>query len=36
MWAAAGADLARDHTVIVPDLRGLASPPGREAGYDKK
>lgn len=36
MWAPLAADLARDHTVIVPDLRGLglsARPPG---GYDKK
>ena len=36
MWAPMAADLARDHTVIVPDLRGLglsAKPPG---GYDKK
>lgn len=36
MWAPLAADLARDHTVVVPDLRGLglsARPPG---GYDKK
>lgn len=36
MWAPMAADLARDHTVIVPDLRGLglsSRPPG---GYDKK
>jgi pimeloyl-ACP methyl ester carboxylesterase len=36
MWAPLAADLARDHTVIVPDLRGLglsSRPPG---GYDKK
>ena len=36
MWGALAADLARDHTVIVPDLRGMglsAKPPG---GYDKK
>ena len=36
MWAALAADLARDHTVIVPDLRGLglSSKPG--GGFDKK
>jgi pimeloyl-ACP methyl ester carboxylesterase len=36
MWAALAADLARDHTVIVPDLRGLglSSKPG--SGFDKK
>ena len=36
MWGALASDLARDHTVIVPDLRGMglsAKPPG---GYDKK
>jgi pimeloyl-ACP methyl ester carboxylesterase len=36
MWAPMAADLARDHTVIVPDLRGLglsSKPPG---GFDKK
>jgi pimeloyl-ACP methyl ester carboxylesterase len=36
MWASMAADLARDHRVIVPDLRGLglsAKPPG---GFDKK
>jgi len=36
MWAPLAVDLARDHTVIVPDLRGLglsSKPPG---GFDKK
>ena len=36
MWAPMAADLARDHTVVVPDLRGMglsSKPPG---GYDKK
>ncbi|MET0250764.1 MAG: alpha/beta hydrolase [Novosphingobium sp.] len=36
MWAPLAADLARDHRVIVPDLRGMglsSRPPG---GYDKK
>jgi pimeloyl-ACP methyl ester carboxylesterase len=36
MWAPLAAVLARDHTVVVPDLRGLglSSRPG--GGYDKK
>jgi pimeloyl-ACP methyl ester carboxylesterase len=36
MWAPLAAELVRDHTVIVPDLRGLglsSKPPG---GFDKK
>lgn len=36
MWAPLAADLARDHIVVVPDLRGIglsSYPPG---GYDKK
>ena len=36
MWVPLAQDLARDHTVVVPDLRGMglsAKPPG---GYDKK
>jgi pimeloyl-ACP methyl ester carboxylesterase len=36
MWVPLAQDLARDHTVVVPDLRGMglsAMPPG---GYDKK
>src|SRR5271155_270539 len=36
MWASLAAQLVRDHTVIVPDLRGMglsSRPPG---GYDKK
>ena len=36
MWAPLAAELARDHTVIVPDLRGMglsSRPPG---GFDKK
>ncbi|KQY35459.1 alpha/beta hydrolase [Caulobacter sp. Root487D2Y] len=37
MWAPMAADLARDHTVVVPDLRGmgLSSKPAA-GGYDKK
>jgi pimeloyl-ACP methyl ester carboxylesterase len=36
MWAPLAASLAADHTVVVPDLRGMglsSHPPG---GYDKK
>src|SRR4029077_13496455 len=35
-WAPLAADLVKDHTVVVPDLRGIgrSSKPG--GGYDKK
>jgi pimeloyl-ACP methyl ester carboxylesterase len=36
MWGEMAADLARDHTVVAPDLRGMglsSKPPG---GFDKK
>jgi pimeloyl-ACP methyl ester carboxylesterase len=36
MWAAMAADLARDHTVIVPDLRGLGLSAKPAGGFDKK
>ena len=36
MWAPLAADLARDHTVVVPDLRGLGLSSIPESGYDKK
>jgi pimeloyl-ACP methyl ester carboxylesterase len=36
MWAPLAADLARDHTVIVPDLRGMGLSEHAEAGYTKK
>jgi len=36
MWSPMAADLARDHTVIVPDLRGLGLSSKPEGGYDKK
>lgn len=36
MWAALAADLARDHTVVVPDLRGMGLSSIPEGGYDKK
>jgi pimeloyl-ACP methyl ester carboxylesterase len=36
MWAPLAADLARDHTVIVPDLRGLGLSSKPVTGYTKK
>jgi pimeloyl-ACP methyl ester carboxylesterase/quercetin dioxygenase-like cupin family protein len=36
MWAPLAADLARDHTVIVPDLRGLGLSSKPSGGFDKK
>src|SRR5690348_17646864 len=36
MWAPLAAELVRDHTVIVPDLRGMGLSSRRPAGYDKK
>jgi pimeloyl-ACP methyl ester carboxylesterase len=36
MWVPMAADLARDHTVIVPDLRGMGLSARTAAGYDKK
>jgi pimeloyl-ACP methyl ester carboxylesterase len=36
MWAAQAMDLARDHTVIVPDLRGLGLSSKPAVGFDKK
>lgn len=36
MWEPLAADLARDHTVIVPDLRGLGLSARPAGGYDKK
>jgi pimeloyl-ACP methyl ester carboxylesterase len=36
MWAPLAADLAPDHTVIVPDLRGMGLSSHPEGGYDKK
>lgn len=35
MWAPLAADLARDHTVIVPDLRGLGLSAPATAGFEK-
>src|SRR5437899_6757452 len=36
MWAPLAADLARDHVVIVPDLRGMGLSSKPTGGYDKK
>ncbi|GFO61198.1 epoxide hydrolase [Geomonas silvestris] len=36
MWALLAADLARDHTVVVPDLRGLGLSSQPAGGYDKR
>jgi pimeloyl-ACP methyl ester carboxylesterase len=35
-WAPLAADLAKDHTVVVPDLRGIGRSSKPAAGYDKK
>jgi pimeloyl-ACP methyl ester carboxylesterase len=35
MWAPVAADLVRDHTVIVPDLRGFGLSARPAGGYDK-
>jgi pimeloyl-ACP methyl ester carboxylesterase len=36
MWAPLAADLVRDHTVVIPDLRGLGLSARPAGGYDKK
>lgn len=36
MWAPLAARLAKDHTVIVPDLRGMGLSSHPDSGYDKK
>jgi pimeloyl-ACP methyl ester carboxylesterase len=36
MWAPLAAELAKHHTVIVPDLRGMGLSERPAAGYDKK
>jgi len=35
-WAPLAADLMTDHTVVVPDLRGIGKSSKPEGGYDKK
>ena len=36
MWAPLAAELVRDHTVVVPDLRGMGLSWHPAGGYDKK
>ncbi len=36
MWGPLAADLARDHTVVVPDLRGMGLSSKPKGGFDKK
>jgi pimeloyl-ACP methyl ester carboxylesterase len=36
MWAPVAAALVKDHTVLVPDLRGMGLSSHPEGGYDKK
>src|SRR6266568_1931428 len=36
MWAPLAAALARDYTVVVPDLRGMGLSAHPETGYEKK
>jgi len=35
-WAPLAKDLMKDHTVVVPDLRGIGRSSKPESGYDKK
>src|SRR5438045_7643281 len=35
-WAPLAADLMKDHTVVVPDLRGIGKSSKPAGGYDKK
>jgi len=36
MWVPRAKDLARDHTVVIPDLRGMGLSAKPAGGYDKK
>jgi len=36
MWAPMAVDLASDHTVVVPDLRGMGLSAKPSGGFDKK
>ena len=36
MWAPLATELARDHTVVVPDLRGMGLSSHPPSGYDKR
>src|SRR5260370_12389639 len=35
-WAPLAADLMKDHTVVVPDIRGIGRSSKPDGGYDKK
>src|SRR5215475_5979174 len=35
MWAPLAAVLAKDHTIVVPDLRGMGLSSYPDSGYDK-
>ncbi|WP_192553362.1 alpha/beta fold hydrolase [Pseudomonas sp. IzPS59] len=36
MWVPLATDLAKDHTVVIPDLRGMGLSSIPDSGYDKK
>src|ERR1700739_2377217 len=36
MWVPLAPDLAKDHTVVIPDLRGMGLSSIPDSGYDKK
>jgi len=36
MWVPLATDLAKDHTVVIPDLRGMGLSSIPDGGYDKK
>ena len=36
MWAPLASDLVRDHTVVIPDLRGMGLSSHPQGGYDKR
>lgn len=36
MWSPLAGALAKDHRVVVPDLRGMGPSSKPEGGYDKK
>ena len=36
MWAPLAAEMVADHTIVIPDLRGMGLSSHPETGYDKK